>query len=84
MKVHEKAALYDSLKKDVEELLQEMAAFKINLETIPQREDLAKFKEENPGHYYASCVGSFSAMSFVLDMKLSKYKGIMNWYNSQK
>jgi predicted nuclease with TOPRIM domain len=83
MKIHEKAKLYDELLKDYTELLNEMEKFKSELENLPNREDLVKEKENNLSSYYAMTTGSFSAMAFGLDIKLHKFKGVLNWYTRQ-
>ena len=84
MKIHEKAKLYDELIKDYAELLDELEKFKSELENLPNREDIIKEKENNLSSYYAMTTGAFRAMGFALDIKLHKFKGVLNWYNCQK
>ena len=84
MKIHEKAKLYDELLKDHEELLAEMEKFKQDLEDLPTREDIIGLKETNLNYYYATATGAFSAMAFGLDIKLHRFKGMLNWYKQQK
>lgn len=85
MKIHEKAKLYDELLKDYTELLEELEKFKSDLENLPNCEDLVKEKEVNGlSCYYAMTTGAFSAMGFALDIKLHKFKGVLNWYTRQK
>ena len=84
MKVHEKAKLYDELLKDYEDLLNELTKFNKDLEELPDRADLIAEKEKGQSYYYAVTVGAFRAMPFGLDMKLHRYKGMLDWYKRQK
>lgn len=84
MKIHIKARLYDELLKDHEEFLAEMETFKKDLDELPNREDIVGLKETNINYYYASATGAFSAMAFGLDIKLHRFKGMLNWYKQQK
>lgn len=84
MKVHHKAALYDSLIKDYEQLIMEMEKIKQDIEDIPNRPDVLIEKETDYSHYLAVKCGSYSAMAFAIDIKLSQFKGMLKWYMNQK
>jgi hypothetical protein len=84
MKIHEKARLYEELLKDYIELLEDVKRFKIELEEIPNREDIQPLKESNLSHYYASCTGSFSAMPMALEMKMWKHENNLKFYQKLK
>ncbi len=84
MKIHQKAKLYDELLKDYISLIEDVRKFKKELEEIPNREDLQSLKESSQSLYYASCVGSFSAMPMSLDMKMWKHENNLKFYQNQK
>jgi hypothetical protein len=84
MRIHEKAKLYDELLKDYIHLIEDIRKFKSELEEIPNREDIKAIKESNLGHYYASCVGSFSAMPMALDFKMWKHEANLKFYQNLK
>ena len=84
MKIHKKALLYDELLKDYTALLEELDEFKTDLEKLPKREDLLMEKGKSPSNYYAMTTGAFSAMAFGLSIKISRFRGTLNWYKTQK
>ena len=85
MRIHEKAALYDILLKDYEELIAEMEKVKDELQNIPDRPDLLEIKEtQGYSMYTAGKCGCYAAMSFGIDIKLGRHKGGLKWYQKQK
>jgi hypothetical protein len=84
MKIHEKAKLYDELIKDYIELIEDIRKFKTELAEIPTRDDIKPIKESNQAHYYAMCVGAFSAMPMALDMKMWKHEANLKFYQKLK
>jgi hypothetical protein len=83
MKTYIKAAMYDELLKDFEELVNELEAYKNDVDNIPSREDI-KEHEESSGLYYAACTGAYRGYNSGLGIKLAKHQGILNWYKSKK
>ena len=79
MTVHEKARAYAELMKDVEEFLKEVEAHADSIDAIGNSEE----GKDSPT-YYAMKVGMLTGSNFGLHMKISKFKGNLNWYKSLK
>lgn len=80
MRVHEKARAYDELMKDVEEFLK---AVEEHADSVDAIGDDQEGKENNPS-FYAMKVGTLTGTNFGLRMKISRFKGSLNWYKSLK
>jgi hypothetical protein len=85
MKVHEKAALYEAIVKDYQELIAEMEKVRDDLQNIPNRPDLLEIKEsQGYSMYTAGKCGCYAAMGYAIDWKISRAKGVLEWYENQK
>jgi hypothetical protein len=80
MRVHEKARAYDELMKDIEDFLTEVEAHANSVDKIGDSEE---GRENNP-YFYAMKTGLLTGSTFGLRLKISKFKGTLNWYKSLK
>lgn len=79
MKLHEKAKAYDELMKDIEEFITELIEHADSIDSISNSEE----GKDVPTYYARKC-GILGGSNFGLQMKISKFKGILNWYKKLK
>jgi hypothetical protein len=80
MRIHEKARAYDELMKDIEEFLKEVEEHADSVDKIGDSEE---GRENNPS-FYAMKTGLLTGSNFGLRMKISRFKGNLNFYKSLK
>ena len=78
MKIHEKAKLYDELLEDYQSFVNEIKAFKSNLESISKTED------SDPDRKRAKMVGKYEAQPYGLDLILGKHLKNCELYENLK
>lgn len=81
MKVHEKARLYDELKKDAEEFIKELEKYHQEIENAGE-DPLLEGLESSMKN--AGLVGKYRGMNFGLLLKINRFQGTLGWYKEQK
>lgn len=79
MTVHEKARAYAELLNDVEEFLAAVESHYNDVEKVGADQE---GKEDST--FYAKKVGTLVGTNFGLAMKISRFKGTLNWFKNLK
>jgi hypothetical protein len=81
MKIHEKARLYDELLRDFKNCLQSMEDHHKEIDALEEREDIIKLIEQGLSSKYAGLCGAYKGCNFGLNLKISRFKVILNYYS---